>query len=466
MLFLEKNEQQHVLHKINGASVIFPARETTCTAFRFFTTDSSNNGPQNNIPRFRRHVFTVTIAATAAASIYTRYIRREKLSTLIPAKDSGLLSADVTEDESKRKYTKLAPHMYRTYNLPRTIETITRAGLVGSKKSVKEELDDLRKWHVKRGYNGGLVVRDLTRPLFSINIPDYLKQFRNDSYDEDDVDSIDDDAKKGGRAENDVIVEQKNDDIDINLFNQRECYYLYYEIFSNGETRQQIFCRGTTLLADVWTCLKTWFVYDEELGCHVHYGFNQHANRIVEDVMPLLVPPPMLVDKRGITSDGKEPKVGSTMSHHATVEVCGHSLGGAVAMLVAIKLRKRGYIVTRAISLAGPRFCKGLEEREKLEKWLPEETLRIESDLDIVTYLPPNAVSVGDKLLLVDETNRTDAFMLPVEWIQEKARDHSWVESVWLNLRLFESLRHQNQTHHVSTYVKKLEQLVEDLSSN
>jgi len=182
--------------------------------------------------------------------------------------------------------------------------------------------------------------------------------------------------------------------------------------------------------------------------------------------MPLLVPPPMLVDKRGITSDGKEPKVGSTMSHHATVEVCGHSLGGAVAMLVAIKLRKRGYIVTRAISLAGPRFCKGLEEREKLEKWLPEETLRIESDLDIVTYLPPNAVSVGDKLLLVDETNRTDAFMLPVEWIQEKARDHSWVESVWLNLRLFESLRHQNQTHHVSTYVKKLEQLVEDLSSN
>ena len=176
----------------------------------------------------------------------------------------------------------------------------------------------LRKWHLERGYNGGIVVRDLSRPLFSV---------QEESEDEDDEDG----------------TENFSGDIEIDHINRRECYYLYYEIHSNGETRQQIFCRGTTLLWDVLTCLQSWFVYDEDLDCRVHYGFNKHANIIVEDVLPLLVPP-----KDSIAQTG----------NRATIEVCGHSLGGAVAMLVAIKLRKRGYTVTRAISLAGPRFCR------------------------------------------------------------------------------------------------------------
>jgi hypothetical protein len=33
-------------------------------------------------------------------------------------------------------------------------------------KSVKAELDDIRKWHANHGYKGGLVVRELTQPLF------------------------------------------------------------------------------------------------------------------------------------------------------------------------------------------------------------------------------------------------------------------------------------------------------------
>lgn len=89
--------------------------------------------------------------------------------------------------------------------------------------------------------------------------------------------------------------------------NQRQCYYLYYEVRGDGEVRQQIFCRGTTVRADIYTMLKSLSSYDSELGCKVHAGFRRHADRLLTDVQPLLVSP---LDKS------------------STVEVCGHSLGG------------------------------------------------------------------------------------------------------------------------------------------
>ena len=151
------------------------------------------------------------------------------------------------------------------------------------------------------------------------------------------------------------------------------------------------------------------------------------------------------------------------MVTHATVEVCGHSLGGAVAMLVAIKLRKRGYVVTRVTSVAGPRFCWRVEERKILEKWLPKDTIRIEDDLDVVTYLPPMGVSVGDKLWFVSGGEKKDeAFMLPSKWIQDPS--NSWVESVWLNLRLFETIKNLSKAHRSTSYVKKLEKLLQDMN--
>lgn len=347
----------------------------------------------------------------AGFSIYTRRVRSKKLATLTPATESGLLISSSTPGQTSNPSSP-------KYDVSSLIELITRAGLVGNTKSVKDELDALRKWHAERGYNGGLVVRDLSRPLFTLDLFD--------------LDSGKQDSPSG---------QSSVASTDIGAMNQRECYYLYYEILSNGETRQQLFCRGTTLFSDVLTCLQTWFVYDEELGCRVHHGFNEHANRIVEDVIPLLVPP----------------------SRHSTVELCGHSLGGAVAMLVAIKLRKRGYFISRVTSVAGPRFCRGLEERDVLEKWLPADTIRIEDDLDLVTYLPPFGVSVGDKLWLVtdycDGRKKEDVYMLPREWMEDKLGNSHWVESVWLNLRLFESLREPYATHRVSSYAKKLKQI-------
>ena len=162
-------------------------------------------------------------------------------------------------------------------NVEELIVTIERTGLMGitGARSVKAELDGIRKWHLERGYKGGLVLRELAQPLFT---------------------------------DQDSGVEEKNDDLtmDPSPLERRECYYLYYEITGNGEIRQQIFCRGTTLAVDILTCLSFWVVHDEELGCELHSGFLSQADRILEDIQPLLAP---ANDKR------------------TTIEVSGHSLG-------------------------------------------------------------------------------------------------------------------------------------------
>mmetsp|Transcript_6359 Transcript_6359/g.12111 ORF Transcript_6359/g.12111 Transcript_6359/m.12111 type:complete len:433 (-) Transcript_6359:52-1350(-) len=393
-------------------------------ATRLHPSYFSTGAKQGHKPKYQhnRSFFVVAAAVAVTASLYTRHLREEKLTTLPLAKDSELLreqklSVAASSTASSSQEQPILSHSQPMYNLPSLIETVTRAGLMGSTKSVKEELHVLRKWHANRGYNGGIVVRDLSRPLFSLNIGHETN-----------------DEGKGFHS------------VDENVrgnMSQRECYYLYYEVHSNGETRQQLFCRGTTLFDDVITCLQAWCVHDEELGCSVHFGFNQHANRVVEDVLPLLVPP-----------RGKE---GGT--NHATVEVCGHSLGGAVAMLVAIKLRKRGYFVTRVTSLASPRFCSGVEESNILKKWLPKETIRIEDDLDPVIYLPPMGVSVGDKLWFVKDK----AYMLPKDSL---SGENGWPESVWLNLRLFETVLNVFKTHRVGSYVNRLEQLVKDMNGD
>ena len=106
--------------------------------------------------------------------------------------------------------------------------------------------------------------------------------------------------------------------------------------------------------------LNSSFYYDSELGIRLHRGFRNHAHRLVEDLEPLL-------------------------SNHqrSTVELCGHSLGGAVAMIVAAKLKKRGYNVVRVTGIATPRFVENdTTAIQTLVDLLPYDTLRIEDDLD------------------------------------------------------------------------------------
>lgn len=72
-------------------------------------------------------------------------------------------------------------------------------------------------------------------------------------------------------------------------------------------------------------------MFDEECGCVFHAGFKEVADAVVEDLEQFLEP-------------------------GAEVKLAGHSLGGAAAVIVAAKLKLRGYNVGKVHSRT--RACK------------------------------------------------------------------------------------------------------------
>jgi hypothetical protein len=312
-------------------------------------------------------------------------------------------------------------------DLSTLLQTTIRAGLMGQKKSVKEELEHIRKWHHSNGFHGGLVVRELTQPLYNIREQD---------------NNI---AAKEATTEQPIPI--------IHNLNQRECYYLYYEVRPDGQIRQQIFCRGTTLAADVWTGMQSMIMYkyDEELDCFLHKGFLDHANRLIADLQPLLV------------SNGEK----GTANKRATVELCGHSLGGAVAIIVACKLVKRGYHVLQVTTIGAPRVC-NWDAVHTLSNLLPIDTLRIENDLDLVCYLPPKGKGlfenkssgyVGNKLLFSSDDL---ARFIPAS----ASSQFKWVDSFLLNGRFPEMIKAMPKSHKVPTYSENIQRLILTLENS
>ena len=287
--------------------------------------------------------------------------------------------------------------------------TVQRAGLMGQQQavSVKAELDTIRTWHVQHGYKGGLVVRDLTLPL-----------------------GKDDSAATASANGSTVVGPWRQDPLRLA---RRECYYLYYEVTPTGQHVQQIFCRGTTLWVDVWTCLQANMVYEDELGCRVHSGFWQQARRILHDVEPLLVQG----DQR------------------AEIEVCGHSLGGATAALLAIQLRLRGYTVTRVTTIGEPAYVATAQAAAHLATLLPVDHLRIEDSCDFVPFLPPFGSHVGNKLWFHPPNCG------PPRFVKRDRPEYSWTESVWINFSLPELLWSNGAPHRIPSYLRQLATIVD-----
>eukprot|EP00559_Dactyliosolen_fragilissimus_P006474 CAMPEP_0184860728 /NCGR_PEP_ID=MMETSP0580-20130426/5562_1 /TAXON_ID=1118495 /ORGANISM="Dactyliosolen fragilissimus" /LENGTH=328 /DNA_ID=CAMNT_0027357941 /DNA_START=552 /DNA_END=1535 /DNA_ORIENTATION=- len=326
--------------------------------------------------------------------------------------------------------------------------TVERAGLMGRFGSVMDELDKIREWHHGKGFHGALVLRDLSQPL-------YKGEPHTNEYD-----SEFNDQSKGYAPKQPIV--QGGDDVESypspDTLHQRECYYLYYEVLPNGRTIQQIFCRGTTLPSDIITGLLLDFVWDEELECYLHRGFRDHANRLLEDVEPLLVPQLSHDSNKINTRDNK-----------ATVELAGHSLGGAVSAIIAMKLNKRGHNVTRVTTIASPRFCDSYALTSGvIDAWLPEDTIRIEDDLDGVPYLPPHGIGVGHKIWFVTTMDGKHLTKY-VPWhkkvtlknIGDKSvrNDLWWVESPLMNCRIPEILWHLAKVHRLPSYLSRIEEL-------
>ncbi len=153
-------------------------------------------------------------------------------------------------------------------------------------------------------------------------------------------------------------------------------------------------------------------------------------------------------------------------------------LTGAVAFLVAMKLKKMGYNVEKVTAVAGARFCDP-NDVPSANALLPKDSLRIEDDMDGVPFLPPWASGVGDKLWLVNKSSSSasteaSAPLYTPKYVSREAlsgddsqdQQLSWVDDWWTNIRIPEIAKVINTTHRISSHREKLQKLIEHRNTN
>lgn len=134
---------------------------------------------------------------------------------------------------------------------------------------------------------------------------------------------------------------------------------IYVDSNPGGKT-QWVIVRGTANMPNIFDDLDFVDRDEHELGIHVHEGFDDALQECLPWVIPRL--------------DSTRP-----------VWVTGHSLGGAVAVLLVATLDHRGYKDVSAVTFGQPKFT----DAHGAEKLAHLNILRIVHDEDPVPMVPP-----------------------------------------------------------------------------
>ncbi|CAD7964333.1 unnamed protein product [Amoebophrya sp. A120] len=278
------------------------------------------------------------------------------------------------------------------------INIAERCNIMGTSKL---DYSEIRKWHQARGYLGGIVVRQLDNMKHS-----------NDTVETGDrtaFGKLMDDAFQAISAYlpanffekspfnfahliPEELQEPKKIKMESFLFDKlanetesmrRECYYLYYEMCGKtGDRTYEVFIRGTLIWSDWWRNLNFRKVWDTELEKYIHAGFLRKSDILLNDLEPLL------------------------QDRHGKIRLHGHSLGGAMAEIIGLKLEKRGFYVEQVTSFGAPKFltcCLGdnstlgataepevvvLEEQHDKKEKPSSDFITITAANDPVPYMP------------------------------------------------------------------------------
>jgi len=139
-----------------------------------------------------------------------------------------------------------------------------------------------------------------------------------------------------------------------------------YFIETDTAAREQtLSIRGTAERPNVWEDIEVALVRDSRLGIRLHRGFQRDATAIYADATPYL-------------------------RKDYALRITGHSLGGAVAAILAEYYAKDGYRVERVVTFGQPRVS--TQKTSQDLDGLLARTTRVVNELDVVPMVPPYSV--------------------------------------------------------------------------
>jgi triacylglycerol lipase len=144
--------------------------------------------------------------------------------------------------------------------------------------------------------------------------------------------------------------------------------------------------------------------------------------------------------------------VRTRFSKQHRTSVTGHSLGGAVAALLAFYLIEEGYEVVHVVTFGQPRFTTSDAVRSGRLRALSSVLTRVVDENDVIPMLPPGSARtdghgpfehVGREIIVLDGPYYVD---LPIHAADRLSVDESWRE--WASARLVD--------HHMANYLARL----------
>lgn len=204
--------------------------------------------------------------------------------------------------------------------------------------------------------------------------------------------------------------------IRINAIRSSDVAY-FIETDSKNAT-QTISIRGTANKPNVFQDVEVALVKDSILGIALHRGFQQDARSIYPDL------------KKYVRKD-----------HN--IRVTGHSLGGAVAAIIAGYLQQEGYDVTRVVTFGQPKYT------TNKRSLLGSRLTRVVHHQDVVPMVPPTGLVVhyvhhGPEIVLLPGPDYV--------YLNAHVADRLSVDQFWRNLGHL-----SGNDHHIDQYVGNIE---------
>ncbi|MGA9436528.1 MAG: lipase family protein [Roseobacter sp.] len=194
---------------------------------------------------------------------------------------------------------------------------------------------------------------------------------------------------------------------------------LYFVEQDKPNQTQTISIRGTAAKPNVWEDFEISLIPDSILGISVHRGFQRDATAIYDDVIPHL-------------------------RKDWPIRITGHSLGGAIAGLLAAYFEKQGYTVERIVTFGQPKIATKLPE-----DFVLQVGTRVVNNLDVVPMVPPYTPGrqyqhFGSEVILRDGPDYV--------YLDGHDADRLSVGDFWRNITDFSA-----KDHHMDGYLSNIQ---------